>query len=270
MALDALRRNWQVFQVEVEAHWKVVTAATLVAGAVYLIWGKIAMIFYAGAVIFSYIKFGPTIRVLNQFDLKGATLAAAAFVSPFFGGIPAYLAGALVALSLLAHEWQQYQIRADLEQNNHEFTLQVAGWEAQVDELGQLLATCQDRNAQIVEMQPQMIDRARSAQGLQVELVQKFTQLNERIQKFRELFTSLKSQGVHEEMQVLQKLKQEVIHLQKMEAGLKEQISVLQQNLKGLADRDTDVNNRLERVIFDLAEQAKSVEQVVNISDTSV
>jgi len=264
MALDALQRNWQVFQVEVEAHWKVATAATLVAGAVYLIWGKVAMILYAGAVIFSYINFGPTIRVLNQFDLKGVTLAAAAFVAPFFGGIPAYLAGALVAMSLLAHEWQQYQIRADLEQNNQAFTLQVVDWEAQVAVLGQLLKTCQDRNAQIVGVQPEMVDRARSAQELQIELGQKFTQLNERVQAFRSLFAGLQAQGIDKEMLALGQLREEVVRLQGMETGLREQIVGLESRLKGLADRDAAVNDRVEVVVSNLQQQADRLREVVD------
>lgn len=141
-------QNWcQDIQQETFTHIKVVVAALLVASAVYMIWGKFAVMCYFSIAVFAYVYFGADIRILERLDLKGLALAAAVVAAPFFGGIPAYFAGAMAGVSIIAYEWQNYGIVIQLEDTNQEVDSQNKELQAQVA----ALQDCERQLQQVLE-----------------------------------------------------------------------------------------------------------------------
>lgn len=115
MALAVVQTLYLKIPEEVRAHTKVVTAALLVAAAVYLVWGKIALLCYFGGTAIAYSYLGSSVRVFEKLDLKGLTLAGFVLVAPLFGGVLAYFAGALACISLLTYEWQAGSLSFQME-----------------------------------------------------------------------------------------------------------------------------------------------------------
>lgn len=263
LSLDPSSSRWQIFQVEIKTHSKVAGAALLVAGMVYLIWGKFHAILCVGAFIFAFVKYGPVIKVLNNIDLKGVTLATAAFVAPFFGGIPAYLAGALVGMSVLAHEWEQLKICEDLERQREDLKEQVSALTVLAQTATAVADVCQDRNKNLQKLGEDTEARSQAMQELDQRLKGQYTQMRSKLQNILTFFETSEGKTIADEMQAFSTLSSTVEGLRLEHTRLQAEIDILTAQQRELNDRRERTNDRLENVVTTLGHQSAVITTVV-------
>lgn len=140
----------------IEQNGLLIATAAVVSIVAYVMWGQLGLITTAASMFMFYSFFGPVIRILNYFDLRGIILAISAFVLPYFGGIAAIVGSAYLGVCLLSYEWQQAAIRIDLEEQtqglqdrNTQLQGQVQQFQQRTQELGNLLTQASARNDEL-------------------------------------------------------------------------------------------------------------------------